>query len=122
VFFIGCSYENENDMESNTNMQNIERSNTEIKGDIFSASRWKHIESNSGKILIGMSKKQVISILGQSDSFDFIPEDVMQYSVAFGVIGQFQPKVLYIFLDKDKKVIKVQRSNLLYAPQTENGK
>ena len=116
VFAYGCSYADNNE-KTKISMANTEETRDGDAGDVLSADRWNHIESNISKISEGMTKLQVIRTLGRPDNFDFIPSDVMQYSVAYGVVGQFQPKAIYIFLDENNRVTRIKRSKILYAPQ-----
>ncbi|MGA1826402.1 MAG: hypothetical protein ACMUIP_17240 [bacterium] len=87
------------------------------EGDIFSKERWERIQKNLIYIKIGMKKYKVIEIIGFPDGIEYTPPNIMQYSVAYGIIGEKRPSAsIHIILDENQKVAEMKSNAFIYGP------
>ena len=99
------------EIQPNTIMDGIK------EGNIYSIQRWRRIQGNLKDIRIGMKRHEVIKIIGNPDGIAFSPENVMQYSVAHGVVdGDCLTTPIHIILDENQSVIEVKRVASILGP------
>jgi len=106
IVFFEQSYVSADNKDELNNPKNILQKSTFKEG---STERWNHIINNIHVIKIGMTKKEVINILGPEDTNQFVPKNTMQYSVYYenrpdGDDGQYiqirlLAKVIYCMKD-----------------------
>jgi len=114
IVFFEQSYVSADNKDELNNPKNILQKSTFKEG---STERWNHIINNIHVIKIGMTKKEVINILGPEDTNQFVPKNTMQYSVYYenrpdGDDGQY----IQIRLDDNGIVIKIERTDYVYGP------
>lgn len=76
---------------------------------------WTFLENNIEKVANGMPKTTVMRVLGPPDKANFIPEDVMQYSVYSGVVSS-KAASFVVFLDEKGKAREVKRFDSVLGP------
>ncbi len=80
------------------------------EGDIYSTARWERIKSNLSKIQAGMKKQEVIGELGFPDGTTFFRPNIIQYSVAAGVLGEkHRGAYIHIVIDENQTVLEIRQ-------------
>jgi hypothetical protein len=86
------------------------------EGDIYSRERWVNIKKNINGIKRGMAKRDIIEILGFPDGLKWTPSNIIQYSVAYGVMGDGKSnESIHIVLELNK-VVEIREGAFVYGP------
>lgn len=86
------------------------------EGDIYSKERWIRIQKKLNCVVIGMSRLGVIEKLGYPDGARYTPKNIMQYSVADGVVVGLSVKPIHIILDHEGNVSEIKKADFVYGP------